>query len=123
MLLPESKNTGQNLFPSKLLHQFHALVSLPSIQLPASKKLSAPDPSKAWRKKSESISRVSASPFAAVLEGSEEKDATYAWSAGDEAFDDEDAKTGICANARHIGKRMRYTCVYLSMKRRALGTL
>jgi len=35
--------------------QFQADVSLPSMQLPASKKLSAPDPSKALRKKSTAI--------------------------------------------------------------------
>lgn len=42
---PVSKNTGKYRFFSRDEHQFHALVSLPSIQLPASKKLSAPDPS------------------------------------------------------------------------------
>lgn len=35
-----------------LLHQFQALVSRPSMHDPASKKLSAPEPSKPWRKKS-----------------------------------------------------------------------
>merc|ERR1711920_114831 len=53
---PVSKNTGKYGFFSMEEHQFHAEVRRPSMQEPASKKLSAPLPSKAWRKKSARMS-------------------------------------------------------------------
>merc|ERR1712032_103693 len=53
---PVSKNTGKYGFLSMEEHQFHAEVRRPSMQEPASKKLSAPLPSKACRKKSARIS-------------------------------------------------------------------
>ena len=53
---PVNKKIGKNLFFSKPEHQFHALVSRPSMHDPASKKLSAPEPSNPCRKKSPNIS-------------------------------------------------------------------
>lgn len=67
--LPANKKIGKNLFFSSVAHQFQALVNLPSIQLPALKKSSPPEPSKPWRKKSLSISqmRLSAEPNSASI--------------------------------------------------------
>ena len=49
---PQRRKIKKYLFFSNRLHQFHADVSLPSMQLPAEKYVSAPEPSKACRKKS-----------------------------------------------------------------------
>ena len=51
---PASWNSGKNRFSGRCWHQFQADVSLPSMHEPASKKLSAPLPSKAPLKKSAS---------------------------------------------------------------------
>lgn len=107
---PVSKNMGKYRFFSRLAHQFQALVNLPSIQLPASKKLSAPEPSNPCRKKSPKIScmRFSDDPNSSSMY---ERRAGFA------------VREGICERVLQIGSRMRYIWVYLSMNINALGTL
>merc|ERR1712113_433830 len=56
---PVKRKIGKYGFRSIVEHQFHADVRRPSMQEPASKKLSAPLPSNACRKKSARISLCS----------------------------------------------------------------
>merc|ERR1712241_1628050 len=107
---PVRRKIGKYGFCSILEHQFQAEVRRPSMQDPASKKLSAPLPSKACRKKSARIlfRKTFTPPKGSMYPLIDRELSLRGW---------------ILSKVKTKGPRKRGTWMNLSMNIKALGTL